>query len=355
MNGPPTQTHPKPLLTIAIPTYNRSRYLRELLQSLLEELRGESRVELIVSDNASPDETPQLIEELRTQGLELRLIRNETNIGSDANFLQCFEQAQGKYVWLMSDDDIILQGCIKQILIYLESDDYSLLFLAPYGFDNDPIAEFKGDRFGREATTINRADLFVKRVGTGFSLITCNIVNKQQILTTDHRPFANYIGTNLVQLSWTYTLLTAFSKGLFVHHRFLAIRNGTSGGYSVTGVFGENLKSITDELLADRPKLAKLTYCSALTGFLPYAILKIRQDLHGNFEKEDFHKKLRPVYGDDLQYWIYVFPVSRLPLALASVWFAMLCKLNTARLAGRLLLRLASGVMNPIGAQRAWK
>jgi glycosyltransferase involved in cell wall biosynthesis len=44
----------RPLLTIAIPTYNRSACLTQLLEALRPQLVGESRVELIVSDNASP-------------------------------------------------------------------------------------------------------------------------------------------------------------------------------------------------------------------------------------------------------------------------------------------------------------
>jgi abequosyltransferase len=48
----------KPLLTIAIPTYNRAGYLKELLSILADQLKDEPRVELIISDNASPDETP---------------------------------------------------------------------------------------------------------------------------------------------------------------------------------------------------------------------------------------------------------------------------------------------------------
>ena len=75
------------LLTIAIPTYNRSRYLARLLESLLPQLKGESRVELIISDNASPDETQATVEEYRLRGLDFRFIRNETNIGAEANFI----------------------------------------------------------------------------------------------------------------------------------------------------------------------------------------------------------------------------------------------------------------------------
>ena len=88
----------KPLLTIAIPTYNRAWCLKDLLSVLASQIKDEPRVELMISDNASPDGTPSLIQDFVAQGVRVRYLRNSENIGSDANFLQCFEQARGKYV-----------------------------------------------------------------------------------------------------------------------------------------------------------------------------------------------------------------------------------------------------------------
>ena len=49
----------KPLLTIAVPTFNGSRTIRNMLDILLPQV--DSRVELIVIDNCSTDDTPQII------------------------------------------------------------------------------------------------------------------------------------------------------------------------------------------------------------------------------------------------------------------------------------------------------
>ena len=103
----------KPLLTIAIPTYNRAACLKDLLSALADQLKDEPRVELIISDNASPDETPSVVQDFVARGLQVRYIRNAQNIGPDANFLQCFEAARGKYVWVFSDDDLIIPGAVE--------------------------------------------------------------------------------------------------------------------------------------------------------------------------------------------------------------------------------------------------
>src|SRR5215469_3678455 len=84
-------TQQRPLLTLAVPTYNRVIFLRQFLDSLRDQLRSISEVEVIVSDNASTDETPEIMKEELQRGTPLTYIRNPENIGPDANFLQCYE------------------------------------------------------------------------------------------------------------------------------------------------------------------------------------------------------------------------------------------------------------------------
>lgn len=314
---PPEQ----PLLTIAIPTYNRSAYLAQLLESLAPQLKNEPRVELIISDNASPDETPELVQRFIREGLQVRYIRNPKNIGPDGNFLQCYQQAQGRYVWLIGDDDVLLAGLISRILRYLAEDDYDLLYLAPRGFRSSPPERSIPEPSGISESVFMDSTAFARRVGTMFTLITCNIINKGKLSKIAHEPFETFVGTNFIQLSWTYPLLAALNKALYMRDVYVAIRDGTSGGYSVARVFGGNLKTLTDRLLPDHPILREAIYRSALRGFLPLAILQVRQQTHGSFEKEDFHKLLRPIYGSSYEYWLWVYPIVRAPVWLASAWF----------------------------------
>ena len=81
----------RPLLTIAIPTYNRSESLALLLEILAPQLDGESRVELVISDNASSDDTSAVVASFQNRGLKLIYSRNETNLGADANFVRCLD------------------------------------------------------------------------------------------------------------------------------------------------------------------------------------------------------------------------------------------------------------------------
>lgn len=101
----------RPLLTIAIPNFNRAGYLKELLSLLAAQLRNEPRVELIISDNASPDETPAVVQDFVARGLRVRYTRNVQNIGSDGNFLPCFELVfDSKYGGKVAASDSQSQG-----------------------------------------------------------------------------------------------------------------------------------------------------------------------------------------------------------------------------------------------------
>ena len=111
-------------LSICIPTYNRIRFLKELLPSVLGQIDMDG-VELVVSDNASTDGTGDYLRTLNHPCL--RWWTNDSNIGGDRNFLKCVSEAQGEYVWLFGDDDVMLNGAIGRVVDFLQKNKPALL------------------------------------------------------------------------------------------------------------------------------------------------------------------------------------------------------------------------------------
>jgi glycosyltransferase involved in cell wall biosynthesis len=101
-----------PLITIAIPTFNRAALLRGCVQSALSQTYG--NIEILVSDNASTDDTEEVLREFDDK--RLRVLRQETNIGLLPNWNACVAAARGEYLVLLSDDDRIcpwfLERCV---------------------------------------------------------------------------------------------------------------------------------------------------------------------------------------------------------------------------------------------------
>lgn len=98
-------------LTILIPTYNRARdldYNLSLLSGYVSGLSLEDKVSVIVSDNASPDDTEDVVaKHIGQSALDIRYFRREKNMGAENNILFCLENAASGYVMLLGDDDYI--------------------------------------------------------------------------------------------------------------------------------------------------------------------------------------------------------------------------------------------------------
>jgi glycosyltransferase involved in cell wall biosynthesis len=94
----------RPLVTIGIPTYNRAAStLGESLRSALAQTYPE--IEVLVSDNASSDDTPHFVEAFRNP--RLRYFRHETGMGPNNNFNFLVEQTRGAYYLMLHDDDVL--------------------------------------------------------------------------------------------------------------------------------------------------------------------------------------------------------------------------------------------------------
>lgn len=123
----------EPLLTIAIPTYNGSRTIKNMLDLLLPQCND--KVQLLISDNCSTDSTEEIIADYKKVWTKIEYHRNEVNIGPDANFLQCMRMAKGHFTWLVSDDDIVVEGAVEKITGFLEKHpDMGLVYLTTRDF-----------------------------------------------------------------------------------------------------------------------------------------------------------------------------------------------------------------------------
>jgi glycosyltransferase involved in cell wall biosynthesis len=99
-----------PLVTIAIPTFNRASLLKQCVASVLAQTYD--RFEIVVSDNASTDETQTILSEFGDD--RLRIIRQEKNIGLNLNWNACLAAARGDYVIFLPDDDRIAPHLLER-------------------------------------------------------------------------------------------------------------------------------------------------------------------------------------------------------------------------------------------------
>jgi glycosyltransferase involved in cell wall biosynthesis len=127
----------KPVLSISIPTYNRAPKLIEALDSILAQDDFErSRVEIIISDNCSTDNTRQVVEKYQKKYNFIKYYKNDINKGIDYNIFRCVELAETDYVYLLSDDDILLKQSVNHMLSLLDNNpDVSFFHINGKGFE----------------------------------------------------------------------------------------------------------------------------------------------------------------------------------------------------------------------------
>jgi glycosyltransferase involved in cell wall biosynthesis len=97
-------------LSICVPTYNRNTRLKECFQSLLRFKNQE--FELIVGDNGSVDGTQDVAQEYSKKFKHFTYVRHEENIGFARNMDSILRRASRKYIYVLSDDDTLLEDAM---------------------------------------------------------------------------------------------------------------------------------------------------------------------------------------------------------------------------------------------------
>jgi glycosyltransferase involved in cell wall biosynthesis len=186
-------------LTIAIPTYNRVGYLKELLPRLFEQCKPYPDIEILVSNNGSTDETFLYLVffDLEGNNPQLKYRFNETNVGGDENHVLCVESSRGEYVWVFGDDELVCDGGIDVVYKILK--------------DHNPPLLVVGDAYSKKTPFYGPYSEYVQsssiRDLLDQTLITCNIFKKELFNCKEAREFEH---TNY---GHKYTIMNSLRKG----------------------------------------------------------------------------------------------------------------------------------------------
>src|SRR5574344_2136916 len=99
------------MISLALPTYNGEKYLREQLDSIFNQTMVPE--EIVVVDDRSTDSTIQILEEYK-QKYGLKYYINEQNLGYNKNFEKAITLCQGDYIALCDQDDVWLPEKIEK-------------------------------------------------------------------------------------------------------------------------------------------------------------------------------------------------------------------------------------------------
>lgn len=136
---------PETKVTIAIPTYNRSKLLKTSLESALAQ--DYSDFQVLVLDNASSDDTEAVVRSFSDS--RITYVRNDANIGIFGNWQRTIEINSSPYLSVLSDDDIVLPNFISESVLGLDNHPHAGLSAALAEFiDTDGVRlQVKGTEF----------------------------------------------------------------------------------------------------------------------------------------------------------------------------------------------------------------
>ena len=121
-----------PLLSIAIPAYNRPRELKFAIERFIEQIDGryDDLIEIRVSDDCSPGGSLKSIERLCNRYSFLHFRRYSKNVGLERNLIKATEECRGEYLWIFGDDDSLeCPVAMDKIFPLLKEGDFDMLVL----------------------------------------------------------------------------------------------------------------------------------------------------------------------------------------------------------------------------------
>jgi glycosyltransferase involved in cell wall biosynthesis/SAM-dependent methyltransferase len=142
----------RPKLSVCISTYNRAEWLSVSLKNWAR-LYPEAleKVELFVCDNTSTDNTSEIIIPYLERS-DFSYHRNVKNVGMLGNLRETAHRANGEYVWILGDDDLLLPGSIERVLDTINSHPQVALIYLNYAFTRI-----------EDARTVTNIDTFFKQ------------------------------------------------------------------------------------------------------------------------------------------------------------------------------------------------
>lgn len=191
----------QPLVSVGMPTYNRPDSLRKALEGIVNQTY--KNLEIIVSDNASPDpQVDEILRDFASRDLRVKHTRQSENIGAAANFAYVLLQSTGSlYMWAADDDwraETFIEELVKQ---HLENPSASIAFSNFMAIDEQggrvvSYPEFlpKIQSLISEYRIVRQLRYFLQKEHFGKANLVYGLMKKSYMESFDRKNFSSYGG-----------------------------------------------------------------------------------------------------------------------------------------------------------------
>ena len=176
-------------LTIAIPNFNGGEKLKKAVTSCKLIKMPQNEFDILIVDNKSTDNSFEIIDELKKEFPNLRVIKNQENVGRIQNWNICIKNCNSKYMTFLFINDLISKhNNIEQIIEILDSDDSISLSLSPVIKKENTTEYLKRKYFDNPVKCSSKkiAEYSLKRGLFPFGFIESNIYRVEDIKNTEN-------------------------------------------------------------------------------------------------------------------------------------------------------------------------
>ena len=209
-----------PLVSICIPTYNQTKYLRKVLDSVFEQTFTD--YEVIVSDDSTTADVKELIDEYIAKGKEIRYFHHSPALGSPENWNFAMSQAQGEYIKIMHHDDWFIKNeALEKLVMLAINNNSDFVFSASiskyenYNFEryNYPTP-YELNKLYADSTLLMNCNHISTPSSTLFKKDSSIIFNKKFLWLVDVEFYINYLlkHKTITSTNEALVLITAFAN-----------------------------------------------------------------------------------------------------------------------------------------------
>lgn len=126
-------------ISVIVPVYNVEKYLEECLESICSQTLND--IDVICIDDASTDNSYNLLSELQKRYSFLRVYRNQKNMGLSYTRNVGFSYAMGKYIMYVDSDDYLSKDCLRDLYQKAENEELDVLYFDVLEFENNQTCE----------------------------------------------------------------------------------------------------------------------------------------------------------------------------------------------------------------------
>ncbi|HEX3075031.1 MAG TPA: glycosyltransferase, partial [Ignavibacteriales bacterium] len=212
------------LTSIIILTYNQLEYTRKCVDSIIK--YTPEKYEIIFVDNASADGTPKYLEGLKTKNANIKLIKNDANLGFPKAVNQGIKAAEGEYILVANNDIHATEGWLSSLINKIElKNEYGIagpLSNKVSGFQIDKNAKYDTDaqmlKYAANLSRTNKDKYFeFPRVAFLCTLIKREVIDKVGGLDERFTP-GNYEDDDYCLRAQKAGYKTIIVQDAFIHH-----------------------------------------------------------------------------------------------------------------------------------------